>query len=162
MPRRFRSGNIYMAISAEAVKELRERTGISLMECKKALEEAGGNLEQALAVLAARAGAAAQKKSNRTLGAGTVAAYVHNTGRVGALALLACETDFVSKNEEFIALARDVAMHAAAMKPKDIAELLTQPFIKDSGKTVAGLVSEATQKFGERIEITDISCFSVR
>jgi elongation factor Ts len=151
-----------MAISAEAVKELRDKTGVSMMECKKALEEAGGDMTKAMEVLGKRAAATAAKKADRALGAGTVASYIHNQGQVGAMIVLACETDFVSKNEEFVALARDLAMHAAAMRPQDVAELLTQPFIKNPDKTVANLVSEATQKFGERTEISQMACFSVR
>ena len=102
------------------------------------------------------------KKAGRALGAGTVASYIHNGGRVGAMVLLSCETDFVSKNEEFMVLAREIAMHSAAMKPGDAAELLAQPYIKDPSKTVAGLISQATQKFGERIEVTSLGVFSVK
>lgn len=151
-----------MAISPEAVKELRDKTGISVMECKKALEEAEGDMTKAMEILSARAAASVAKKADRALGAGTVAAYIHNQGQVGAMVELNCETDFVSKNEEFTALARDIAMHAAAMRPGDIAELVAQPFIKNPEKTVADLISGATQKFGERVEITQLSCFSVR
>jgi len=132
------------------------------MECKKALEEADGNMAYALEVLSVRATATADKKAGRELGAGTVASYIHNTGAVGAMVVLSCETDFVSKNEEFSALAREIAMHAAAMKPGDKAELLAQPYIKDPAKTVADLVSQATQKFGERIEVSNLSVFSVK
>lgn len=151
-----------MAISAEAVKELREKTGVSMMECKKALEESGGDMEKALKILGARATASVNKKADRALGAGTVQSYIHSTGQVGAMVMLSSETDFVSKNEEFIALARDIAMHAAAMRPKDTTELLTQPFIKDSEKTIADLISMATQKFGERIEVAGLEVVSVK
>jgi len=151
-----------MAISPEIVKELRDKTGISVMECKKALEEAGGDMAKALEILGARAVATAGKKADRMLGAGAVQAYVHNTNQIGALVLLSSETDFVSKNEEFVALARDIAMHAAAMRPADIAELLAQPFIKDESKTIADLVSQATQKFGERVEVSALTVSSVR
>jgi elongation factor Ts len=151
-----------MAISAEAVKELRDKTGVSMMECKKALEEAGGDMAKALEVLSQRAQATASKKADRALGAGTVASYIHSTGQVGAIVMLSSETDFVSKNEEFVALAKDIAMHAAAMRPADIAELLAQPFIKDSAKTIADLISLATQKFGERIEVASLSVVSVK
>jgi elongation factor Ts len=151
-----------MAISAEAVKELREKTGISMMECKKALEEAAGDMTKALEILSARATVMAGKKSDRTLAAGTVAAYIHNTGQVGAMVQLSCETDFVSKNEEFITLARDIAMHVSAMRPADTAELMGQQYIKDPSKTIADLVSGGIQKFGERIEVTAFSCFSVK
>ncbi len=146
-----------MAVSAKAVKELRNKTGVSVMECKKALEEAGGDMNKALKVLRERSADSMRKKAGRELGAGTVASYVHNNAQVGAIVLLLCETDFVSKNEEFTALAREVAMHAAAMKPENIEELLLQPFIKDTSKTIADLISGATQKFGERIEISSLS-----
>jgi|SRR5581483_9709336 len=151
-----------MAISAQEVKELREKTGVSMMECKRALEEAQGDMAKALEVLAARAAAAAGKKADRALGAGIVASYIHNQGQVGAMVVLSCETDFVSKNEEFGALARDIAMHAAAMRPASVEELLSQPFIKNPEKTVGDLVSGAVQKFGERTEVAQLACFSVR
>lgn len=151
-----------MEVTSEMVKELREKTGISVAECKKALLEATGDMQKALEILGVRAAAAAAKKGDRTLGAGTVAAYIHNQGAVGALVMLSCETDFVSKNEEFMALARDIAMHISAMRPQNKEELLAQPFIKDPSKTVADLVSAAVQKFGERTELSDYSCFSVK
>lgn len=150
-----------MAITPEQVKELRDKTGISVMECKKALEQSGGDMAAALVVLNERATAAVGKKADRTLAAGTVAAYVHSNKQVGALVSLACETDFVAKNEEFVALAYDIAMHISAMRPATREELLAQPFIKDGDKTVADLISGATQKFGERTEIADFSCFAV-
>ncbi len=151
-----------MEITSEMVKELREKTGVSVMECKKALTEAQGDMQKALEVLSTRAAASAEKKADRTLGAGTVAAYIHSAGAVGALVQLMCETDFVSKNEEFMALARDIAMHITAMRPADKDELMAQAFIKDPSKTVADLVSGATQKFGERTELSNFSCFSVK
>jgi elongation factor Ts len=151
-----------MKISVDNVKALRERTGISIAECKKALEAANGDMEKALEVLRARSVEISAKKQDRELGAGTVASYVHSNAQVGTLVLLSCETDFVSKNEEFIALARDIAMHATAMRPADVAALLEQPFIKDGGKTIANLLSEGTQKFGERIEVSGMQVFSVR
>lgn len=109
-----------MEITSAQIKELRDQTGISVMQCKKALEEAGGDMEKALIILKKKRSEAADKKSDRTLGAGTVGSYVHNTNEVAALVLLSCETDFVSKNEEFLALARDIAMHVAALNPKFI------------------------------------------
>jgi len=109
-----------MEITSAQIKELRDQTGISVMQCKKALEEAGGDMEKALIILKKKRSEAADKKSDRTLGAGTVGSYVHNTNEVAALVLLSCETDFVSKNEEFLSLARDIAMHVAALNPKFI------------------------------------------
>jgi elongation factor Ts len=150
-----------MAITAEEVKALRDATGVSVMECKKALEEAQGDMEKAKALLKERSALVVSKKSDRDLGAGTVAAYVHNTAQVGALVLLSCETDFVSKNEEFVALGRDIAMHITAMRPETVDALLAEPFIKDASKSIADLLSQATQKFGERIEVSKFGCFSV-
>lgn len=150
-----------MAITPEQVKELRDKTGVSVMECKKALEQSNGDMDAALKVLGERAAASVGKKADRALGAGTIAAYVHANKQVGAMVSLACETDFVSKNEEFMALAYDIAMHISAMRPGTREELLAQPFIKDGDKTIADLISNATQKFGERTEVADFSCFAV-
>ncbi len=144
------------------VRELRDKTGISVAECKKALVEADGDMQKALSVLGERAAASAAKKGDRTLGAGAIASYIHTSGTVGAMVLLSCETDFVSKNEEFATLARDIAMHITAMRPATKEELLQQQFIKDPQKTIADLISGAVQKFGERTELSEFACFSVK
>lgn len=109
-----------MEITSADIKALRDETGISVMQCKKALEEAGGDMEKARIILKKKRSEAAEKKSDRELGAGAVGVYAHNTNEVASIVLLACETDFVSKNEEFVSLARDIAMHVAAMNPKYI------------------------------------------
>ena len=106
-----------MEITSAQLKALRDQTGISVMQCKKALEEAGGDMEKAVIILKKRRSEAADKKSDRELGAGAIGVYLHNTNEVAAMVLLACETDFVSKNEEFTALAREIAMHVAATNP---------------------------------------------
>jgi elongation factor Ts len=106
-----------MEITSAQLKELRDKTGISVMQCKRALEEAGGDMDKAVIILKKKRSEAAEKKSDRELGAGTVGVYVHNTGEVAAMVLLACETDFVSKNPEFTALAKDIAMQVAATNP---------------------------------------------
>ncbi len=107
-----------MEITTQSIKELRDKTGISVMQCKKALEEAKGDMEKAIVILQKKSTEAAIKKNNRTLGAGVVEAYVHSTHTVGALVELLCETDFVAKNDEFKALARDIAMHVTATSPQ--------------------------------------------
>jgi len=107
-----------MDISSEQIKALRDTTGISVMQCKKALIEANGDMEKALVILRKKGGEAASKKSDRALGAGAIGAYVHSTYEVAALVALSSETDFVAKNEAFIALARDLAMQVAAANPK--------------------------------------------
>ncbi len=106
--------------TTEEIKELRDQTGVSIMQCKKALEEAGGDIEKAKVILRKLSSAIAVKKSDRTLGAGIAAAYTHAGGSVVSAVVLACETDFVSKNEEFSKLAYEIAMHVAAMAPQFI------------------------------------------
>ncbi|MEK7213506.1 MAG: elongation factor Ts [Patescibacteria group bacterium] len=105
-------------ITTEQIKELRDTTSISVMQCKKALEEAGGDMKKALVILQKKSGEISAKKGDRTFRAGTVAAYVHSTGNVATMIELLCETDFVSDNEEFKTLARDIAMHITASNPK--------------------------------------------
>ena len=107
-----------MEISTELIKQLRDQTGVSVMLCRKALEEAKGDIEKAKVILQRKGADAAAKKSDRTLGAGTVTSYIHHGGTVGVLVELSSETDFVSGNEAFRALAYDIAMHIAASKPE--------------------------------------------
>jgi len=140
-------------VSTEQIKELRDRTGISIGQCKKALEEANGDMEQALTTLKAKGAEIAEKKSGRTLKAGKVSAYVHAGGALGAMVVVQTESDFVAKNPEFGILADELAMHIAAMNPADTAELLEQPYIKDPALTIKDFVAGYIQKFGERIEI---------
>jgi elongation factor Ts len=110
-----------MEVTSAQIKSLRDETGVSVMQCKVALEEAGGDMEKARVILRKKGSEVASKKSDRTLGAGTIAAYVHTTSQVAALVQLSCETDFVAKNAEFTALARDIAMHVTALSPLYIA-----------------------------------------
>jgi elongation factor Ts len=106
-----------MEVTSTQIKALRDETGVSVMQCKKALEEGGGDMEKARIILRKKGSEQASRKADRTLGAGVIAAYVHNTGQVAALVQLSCETDFVAKNEAFVALARDIAMQVAALAP---------------------------------------------
>ncbi len=147
-------------VTTEQIKALREKTGISIAECKKALEEAAGDEVKALDILGERSVIAAGKKADRELGAGVVSAYIHG-GTVGALVDMRCETDFVSKNPEFRAIVDDLAMQVAAMMPVDVAELLSQPSIKDGDKTVDDIVKGASQKFGERVDIVRFVRFDI-
>jgi len=120
-----------MEITTELIKQLRDQTGVSIMQCKKALEEAGGDMEKAKVLLRKQSSAAAGKKADRALGSGIAAAYTHAGGAVVGAVVLACETDFVAKNEEFGKLAYAIAMHVAAMDPvwvsrKDVTDEDTQ------------------------------------
>lgn len=147
-------------ITTEQIKALRDKTGISVMQCKKALEDALGDEEKALVFLREKGAEISEKKKARTLGSGVIEAYIHAGAKVGVLVELLCETDFVARNEEFKALAGDIAMHIAAMNP--VADstpgggqesLLSQPFVKDPSLSIDGLLKQAIQKFGEKIEI---------
>ncbi|MBU2068131.1 translation elongation factor Ts [Patescibacteria group bacterium] len=140
-------------ISAEQIKEFRQKTGFSIMECKKALEETDGDIKKAQKILIKKGAEKALKKSGREAGQGLIEPYIHNNGKVGVILELNCETDFVSRNEEFKALAHDLAMHIAAMNPKNNEEFLVQPFIKDETKTIDDLVKELIGKLGENIKI---------
>lgn len=193
-----------MELTTETIKQLRDLTGVSIMQCKKALEEAGGDLEQAKVILLKRSAASAEKKADRDLGASAIGSYVHDSA-IGAMIILSCETDFVAKNPEFEALARELAMQVAATNPlylktedvpadkkdaatavfeKEVADkpeamrekilagklasffrdqvLLEQAYIKDEAKTVRDLLNEATQKFGERVEVSRFVRLSAR
>ncbi len=162
-----------MEITTELVKQLRDKTGVSVMQCKKALEESGGDIDKAVAILAEKSADIASKKGDRRLGAGTIASYIHATGNVGTMVELLCETDFVATNEEFKKLARDIAMHVSATNPQylkteDMPEggessdvLLTQPFIKNPEITITNLIQTAVQKFGENIELSRFVRYSV-
>lgn len=150
-----------MELTTDIIKKLRDQTGVSVMACKKALEEAKGDLEAAVEVLKNASGLTAEKKAARTLGAGTIGSYVHD-GVIGAMVLLSCESDFVAKNPEFIALARELALQISALAPENTEALLESPYIKDESKTVKDLLTGATQKFGERVEITQFARLSAR
>jgi len=104
----------------EEVKKLRDETGISIMQCKKALEGADGDMEKARIILRKHASQIASKKADRELGAGVVQSYIHTTKQVGTLVELFCETDFVAQNSDFIRIAQDIALHATAMNPEFI------------------------------------------
>jgi elongation factor Ts len=106
-----------MEISAKSVKELRDRTGAGMMECKKALEEAGGEMEKAIDILRAKGAAKAAKRAGRETREGAVGSYIHMNGRVGVLIEVNCETDFVARNDAFQKLVKELAMHVAAMNP---------------------------------------------
>jgi elongation factor Ts len=110
------------AISASDVKALRDRTGAPMMACKNALAEADGDIEQAIELLRARGEAQAAKRSGREAGEGTVQSYIHSNGKIGVLVEVDCETDFVARNDDFVAFARDLALHVAAAAPLAVDE----------------------------------------
>lgn len=156
-----------MQVTTEAIKALREQTSAGIMECKRALQGANGDVGAAAAALRERGFAIAKNKELRVAGQGLVEAYVHAGGRFGALVEVNCESDFVARTPEFRELAHDVAMQVVAANPRfvsreDVPEglecadehlLLLQPFIKDPGKKVGDLVAETVARVRENIRI---------
>lgn len=194
-------------IAAKEVKKLRDKTGASMSECKKALEESSGDFEKAVKIMQKRGLKVADKKMGRSVCEGYVGSYIHNNGKVGVLVEVNCETDFVARNGEFQEFSHDLAMHIAALKPeyvdftqispevvkekreifmasmakekkpKEIKEriiegkmkkyfdevcLMSQPFVKDSEKTVKDLVTEKIAKLGENIIVKRFVRFEIQ
>jgi elongation factor Ts len=161
-----------LQVSTNTIKDLREKTGAGVMDCKKALLEAEGNLEKAIEILNQRGIALARKKSERVADQGVIEAYIHPGGRIGVLVEVNCETDFVARTNEFKELAHNLALQIAAMCPQFISEeemkqeneleadtdaktacLLLQPYIKDPEKTIQDIVTETIAKVGENIKV---------
>jgi len=140
-------------VTASQVKDLREKTGAGMMDCKKVLTETDGDMEKAIELLRERGIAKAAKKSDRIAAEGLVTAYVSEDGKVGAVAEVNAETDFVSKNEEFRVFANDVAKQVAVKNPKNIEELLAQTFINDETKTVSEVLTNKIATIGENMSI---------
>lgn len=172
-------------ITTAMVKDLREKTGAGIMDCRRALDEAGGNIARAEELLREKGVAAAAKKSGRAANQGVVEPYIHLGGRIGALVELNCETDFVARNPEFKALARELAMQITAMNPRYVSAdeipadvisadyggdakkaaeelaLLDQPYIKAPNRTVGSLVTDAVGKIGENIIVRRFTRYEV-
>ncbi len=145
----------------EQIKELRNQTGVSIAECRRALESSGGDISKALLTLREAGKKFAEKKSGRALKSGVIGVYLHSNHLLAALAEVRCETDFVAKNAEFTDLANDLAMQVAALAANDADSLMVQPFIKDESIKVADVVERAVQKFGERINVGHLARLEV-
>ncbi|MCL6555680.1 MAG: translation elongation factor Ts [Burkholderiales bacterium] len=145
-------------ITASMVKELRERTGLGMMECKKALTEANGDMEKAEDLLRIKSGAKASKAAGRIAAEGVIGSYVSPDGKIGALVEVNCETDFVAKNEEFAAFARECAKLVAENDPADV-EALAQLRMA-SGQTVEEARKALVMKLGENITIRRLARFA--
>lgn len=121
-----------MSVSMEKIKRLREETSAKIIDCKKALEEAGGNIDEARKILRKKGAKIAQKKSGEKTGQGTIASYVHHNGNVGVLVEVHCQSDFVARTDEFQTFAKDIAMHIAAFNPQWISpEEVPSPVIEE-------------------------------
>ncbi len=139
-------------VTTETVQKLREMTSAGVMDCRKALIESNGDIDAAVKIIREKGLAKVEKRADRETGAGLVQSYVHNE-RIGVLLRLSAETDFVVRSEPFRALAHDLAMHIAAAAPKDVEELLAQPYIKDESRTVKDMIGEVIAKVGENVAV---------
>lgn len=145
----------------EKIKKLRDATGLSFGVIKKALDGAGGDIDKAVEALKEYGTETAAKKSSRAVKEGVVEAYIHNTRKMGAMVELLCETDFVARNDEFKTLARDLAIHIAAMKPSDVEDLFSQQFVKDPSITIRDLIAQKIAKIGENIKVGQFVVFEI-
>ena len=146
-------------VTASLVKELREKTGAGMMDCKKVLTETDGDMEKAIELLRERGIAKAAKKSARVAAEGLVEAYISEDGKVGAIVEVNSETDFVAKNEEFKAFVMDVAKQVVEKNPKDVEELLNQESIFEAGKTVNEALIGKIATIGENLSIRRFARF---
>jgi len=165
-----------VVVSASDVKELRDRTGAGVMDCKRALDQANGDMSRAEQLLKEWGAASAEKRAHRETSQGLVECYIHAGGRIGAMVEVNCETDFVARTDDFKALAHDLAMQIAATGPLAIDEndlpadadgapeelcLLRQPFIKEPSRTVHERVRDVIAKTGENIRIRRFARFEL-
>lgn len=140
-------------MNIKLVKQLREETGVSVADIKRALEESKNVPKKAKELLREWGIAKAGKKGDRATEEGIVASYIHSNGKIGALVSLACETDFVARTDDFKNLSKELAMQVAAMNPKNADELMSQPYIRDPKVTIGDMVKEMIAKLGENIQI---------
>ena len=165
-----------MKIPTERVKELRDESGAGVMDCRNALLETQGDMEEARQILRERSLFQAEKKAKRTATEGTIEAYIHTGGRIGAMVEVNCETDFVARTDEFKELAHHLAMQVAAMPPQFVSKegipegsdidpqtacLLLQPYIKNTNETVQDIITETIAKVGENIKVSRFARFEV-
>ena len=165
-----------MEISTEMVKELREKIGAGIMDCRNALVGTGGDMDKAAEILKEKGLLKAQQKLERTASQGLIEAYIHAGGRVGTIIEVNCETDFVARTAEFKQLAHELAMQVTAMAPRCVNEeelprdegvepeaacLLLQPYIKDPTRTVRDIITETIARVGENIKVRQFTRFEL-
>ncbi len=167
-----------MEISTTQIKELRDKTSAGVMECKRALQQAEGNVDRACNILREQGLARAEKKADRVASQGLVEVYVHGGGRIGSMVELNCETDFVAHTDEFKALVHDLALQIAATDPRFISSadipngekeglnpedvcLLSQPFIRDPARRISDIVADVSAKMGEKVAVRRFARFEL-
>ena len=145
----------------DSIKKIRKQTGLSVANIKEALKEAGGDEKKALEILSGRGLEIAKIKAARQAKEGIIESYVHSNKKIGAVVVLNCETDFVAKSPDFQELAHDLAMQIASMNPKNVEELLGQPFIKEEGLTIKEFVNKYIAKLGENIKLGEFKRYEI-
>lgn len=165
-----------MKVSTDRIKELREQSGAGIMECRNALLEAAGDMEQAIQILKQQSLLKVEKKKTRAASQGLVEAYIHTGGRIGAMVEVNCETDFVARTDEVKKLAHELAMQVAAQDPRFISSeevpagaegetqavcLLLQPYIRNPSLTVQDIINETIAKVGENIKVGKFTRFAL-
>lgn len=165
-----------MYSTTQLIKELRNRTSAGVMDCKRALDDSNGDIDEAEKILREQGIASAARKAGRDTDQGVIETYIHSGGRIGSMVEINCETDFVARTEEFLTLAHDIAMQVAAMSPLAVgneqnieintsetedSNLLSQPFIKDPSKSIQDLINETVGKLGENIRVRRFQRFSL-
>ncbi len=170
-------------MSVDAIKQLREATSCGIMECKRALAEAEGDMNKAKDILRQRGLELAIKKGARVANEGRVEAYIHNGNKIGVIVEVNCETDFVGRNDDFVKFTKDLAMHIAAMAPKYIKKddvpaaildveadqkdflktncLIEQAYVKDPSKSIGDLLNEMVAKIGENIVVSRFTRYKI-
>lgn len=148
-----------MEITAGLVKELREKTGLGMMECKKALGETNGDIDKAVEHLRKRGALKAEGKSDRETSEGVIGSYISDDAKVGSLVEVNCETDFVARSEDFVSLVNDIALHVAKSDSTD--NITEQKFVNDSSKTINDLIKEKIAKLGENITVKSAAKYTV-
>lgn len=138
----------------EDIQKLRERTGAGVIDCKKALEEAKGDLDRAAQIIQEKGLSKVEKRAGRSTGAGLIHSYIHN-GRIGVLLEVRAETDFVVRSDPFQQMAHELAMQIAAVGASNVEELLKQPYIKDEKRTVQDIINDVIAKVGENVQVSN-------
>ena len=148
-------------VNLQNLKKLREETAASIADCRKALEESGGDYKKAQDLLRKHGIEKASKKEGRQTSQGIIDSYIHQNGRIGVLTELLCETDFVARTEDFKNLAHEISMQVASMNPKDVETLLSQDYIRDPSMKIKDLVKSTIGKLGENIVVKRFTRFEI-
>lgn len=143
-----------MKVTVEQIKSLREKTGMGVMDVRRALEESRGDGEKACELLKKWGIAKSEKKADRDTKAGIIQSYIHGEGKVGVLLELLCETDFVARTDDFKNLAHELCLQISSMNPKDVKALMSQEYIRDNSLKIESLVKQIIGKLGENIVVS--------